>query len=208
MHLLLPCIVFSLVVSTQALARVIDHGVVGALFDVAEEDMRDVFKRRLDKLNETGRLQQLEIDFKAKAEQALVRPSPVLGLRPTTELRTFTHDPTFVVDKTLLDHQGAVLALEGTRINPLDRIQLQKGLLFIDGDNQSHLNWAKTHKDHFYIILVKGAPFECQQQLGLDVYFDQGGHITTHYGIQQIPARIEQHGKLLQISEFKIDEGP
>ena len=47
-----------------------DHGVYGTLFPVAEQDLREVFKSRLKHLTDTGRMQQLETEFRAKAESA------------------------------------------------------------------------------------------------------------------------------------------
>ena len=195
-----------LVPPPAAQAAVIDHGVYGTLFPVAEQDLREVFKSRLKHLTDTGRMQQLETEFRAKAESAAIRPAPITNLNPTVTPRTFTHDPTLVIDNTIVDHLGNILANQGDRINPLDHISLQKGLLFIDGDNPAHTAWATTHQDRFHIILVNGAPLDLSNTIGTAVYFDQGGYLTTHYGIKQTPAKIEQLDKLLQISEFKIED--
>jgi conjugal transfer pilus assembly protein TraW len=194
--------------SSEPYATVIDHGVYGELFPVAEEDLREVFKARLRTLSETGRIAKLEAEFKTKAEFAAARPTAVANLNPTTEERTFTHDPTLTIENTITDHLGNILAKAGDKINPLDFVTPHKGLLFIDGDVPAQVTWAKEHRDLYHTIVTNGAPAKLTNTIGAQAYFDQGGHITAHYGIKQIPARIEQQGKLLQVSEFKIEATP
>jgi len=203
-----------ILLGSPALAQtaVIDHGVYGELFPVAEKDLREVFKARLRTLSETGRMAELEAEFRTKAEATATRPAAVANLSPTIEERTFTHDPTLIIENTITDHQstgapGNVLAKAGDRINPLDFVTPNKGLLFIDGEIPAQVAWAKEHSHLYHIILTNGAPAELTNTIGTQTYFDQGGHITAHYGIKQIPAKIEPQGKLLQITEFKIEAG-
>lgn len=46
---------------------------------------------------------------------------------------------------------------------------------------------------------------ELTQKLNKPVFFDQGGVLTTRFKIKSVPATIEQDGKLLKISEVKIN---
>lgn len=75
----------------------------------------------------------------------------------------------------------------------------------IDGEDEAQLQWAKIHKDHYVIILVKGKPLTVEESLGVPIYFDQGGHLCKTYKIQQIPGRIEATGEVLTITEFKVE---
>jgi hypothetical protein len=38
--------------------------------------------------------------------------------------------------------KGNLIAARGTRVNPLDMVQLRQALVFIDGDNPAEFAWA------------------------------------------------------------------
>jgi len=184
--------------------KVKDHGVWGTLFEIAEEDMIEVLKKRLSQLQQSGKLADMETAFKAKAQAKLETPDPVPDLKITTEERSFTHDPTLVMAADVKDHEGRVLLQQGQRVNPLHFLQPSQGLLFIDGNHEGQKQWAKDHADQFIIVLVNGKPLSVEQDLKRPIYFDQGGVLCQHYRIQHIPARIEVAGEVLQITEFKV----
>lgn len=181
-----------------------DHGVFGTLFDIAEEDMIEVLKGKLQKLRQSGELEKIETALKEKAKAKLETPYPVQGLTPTEKERSFVHDPTLVIEADIKDHEGRMLAQKGRRLNPLHFVKPSQGLLFIDGDCEEQKQWAKDHADQFVIVLVNGKPLDIEHELVLPIYFDQGGVICRHYHIHHIPARIEAQGDVLKITEFKV----
>ena len=58
--------------------------------------------------------------------------------------------------------------------------------------------------DKAKVVLVKGSPAKLEEQLGVNVYFDQSGQITKQLGIKQVPATVAQEGKILKIMEVKV----
>jgi conjugal transfer pilus assembly protein TraW len=198
-------LVVSVVWAEETSVTLKDHGVFGTLFEIAEEDMIEALKTKLQKLQHSGELVAIESALKDKAKAKLETPSPVQGLKPTQIDRTFIHDPTLVIEADIKDHEGHILAQRGQRLNPLNTHKPSQGLLFIDGENEAQKQWAKQHSDQFIIILVKGKPLEVEKDLGVPIYFDQGGVLCRHYHIQQIPARIEVNGETLKVTEFKVD---
>ena len=101
------------------------------------------------------------------------------------------------------DQAGNIVITAGTSVNPLEKISWGEELIFIDGDDQQQINWAKSKIGK--LVLIKGSPVELTQKLNKPVFFDQGGVLTTRFKIKAVPATIEQDGKLLKISEVKIN---
>lgn len=185
-----------------------DLGTFGALFPIEENNLIEVIQARLAKLQQAGTLEMHQRNIQNRIKNQVERPKAVEDITHTKEPRTFTFDPSITVMKDLKDHQGTVFYQKGQRVNPLETRALTKPLLFIDGDESSHLTWAflmlKRHP-LAKVILVKGAPLQIMRDLGIQVFFDQVGKITQKLGINQVPAIVTQEGMLLKIEEVKAD---
>jgi conjugal transfer pilus assembly protein TraW len=212
---------------------VIELGVYGETFPVAEKNLLEVIKAKIQALFESGKLEDHQKAILNKAKEQLNRPYPVKGLSKTRSPRSFPYDPSIVVPYDLKvsqdavprdaasrgktprggDHQDQVFHRKGTRVNPLDTHRMNCPLLFVDGDDAEQVFWAiqqyKTaaslHKPK--IILVQGAPFDLSKKLNLPVYFDQSGVLVKKLGITQVPARISQKEKTLVIDEVDPKAG-
>ena len=187
----------------------VDHGVQGELFKIAEEDMIEVLMRRLNQLKESGKLAEFQKEFQEKAKKRLLEPKAVSHVTPTTHERVFYVDPTLTIQGDIvlpegIPHAGHVLAKKGDRVNPLHTLKPHKGLLFIDGDDAVQQQFAVEHAHQFDIILVKGKPLALEEHLNLPIFFDQGGIITKRYGISHVPAKMEVDGDRLKFTEFKL----
>lgn len=189
-----------------------DHGVYGELFPIQEKSLLEVIRKKLQKLSDSGQLEQHQEKIVKLAKQKVHRPEPVEGISRTTVSRTFTYDPSITVPYDLKDHKGHIFHKKGTRVNPLETHSIRCSLLFIDGDDPDQVAWAKE----FYevigesvkpkIILVKGSPLEISESHHIPVYFDQGGTLTKKLGITQVPAHVSQKDKVLQIEEIDLGE--
>ena len=188
-----------------------DFGNRGANYPVAEESILLSLQRKfaaLDLKKEGERMRNI-------AEERVRNPIPVSGIMPAKETREFWHDPTYILTEDALLPCGRVLYKAGTRVNPLDYMYLDRRLFFIDGREEKQVEWLKgqllpdsssgAKKIEDRIILVGGSPPEIQDKLGFEVYFDQGGELTTRFGIRGSPAVAEQAGKNLKIVEVAVD---
>jgi hypothetical protein len=119
--------------------------------------------------------------------------------------RVFHYDPTYVVPESVTDGQGKVIARKGATVNPLKGLELSSGLLFLDGTNPAHIQWAAKQKGSFKWILVRGNPFALEEQEKRPVYFDQNAFTTKKLRIQHVPARVTQDGLKLKIEEVPIN---
>lgn len=188
-----------------------DFGNRGANYPVAEESILLMFQKKLGALD----LKKEEERMRRIAEERVKNPAPVSGIVPAKETREFWHDPTYILTEDAVLPCGRVLYKAGTRVNPLDYMNLDRRLFFIDGREEKQVEWLRGQllpdsssfdkKIEDRIILVGGSPPEIQDKLGFEVYFDQGGELTTRFGIRGSPAVAEQAGKNLKIVEVAVD---
>lgn len=189
-----------------------DFGNRGANYPVAEESILLMFQKKLGALD----LKKEEERMHRIAEERVKNPAPVSGIVPAKETREFWHDPTYILTEDAVLPCGRVLYRAGTAVNPLDYMDLDRRLFFVDGREKKQVEWLKSrllpdsssgaNKIEDRIILVGGSPMELQDKLGFEVYFDQAGELTTRFGIKGSPALAEQDGKKLKIVEVALDE--
>jgi len=188
-----------------------DFGNRGANYPVAEESILLSLQKKFAELD----LKKEEERMRSIAEERVRNPAPVSGIMPAKETREFWHDPTYILTEDAVLPCGRVLYKAGTAVNPLDYMNLDRRLFFIDGREEKQVEWLKGQllpdnssfdkKIEDRIILVGGSPPEIQDKLGFEVYFDQGGELTTRFGIRGSPAVAEQAGKNLKIVEVAVD---
>ena len=193
-----------------------DYGVFGKVFDIAETDLIEQIKERLQNLEKTGTLKDIQREIQRGIVKNIKTPKPIANIVKTEHPRTFEFDPTIELTVDLKDHKGKVFAKKGTKYNPLEMISFRKPLLFVDGDDANQVKWAMSKMDKFKlskITLVKGSPLELEERLGIPIYFDQYGTLTKRIGIKQVPAIVlqEEGKKVLTVSEetakhLEIDE--
>lgn len=187
-----------------------DLGTYGETFPIQETNLLELIRGKLQKLSESGQLEEHQKVIVNKAKEQLNRPTPVKNLARTTTPRSFVYDPSITVPYDLKDHEGRVFHKKGTRINPLEKHSFRYPFLFLDGDDSEQVGWAiqqykaadALHKPK--IILIQGAPLDLSKQLNLPIYFDQSGVLVKKFGITQIPARVSQKSKVLQIDELEL----
>ena len=140
---------------------VVNYGVHGELFAIAEEDMIEVLMRRLSQLKESGKLEVFQQEFQEKARKSVLEPKTVPHITPTTHERVFYVDPTLIIEGDIvlpegISHAGHVLAKQGDLLNPLHTLKPHKGLLVIDGDDDVQQQFGGENAQPCDIGLGKG----------------------------------------------------
>jgi conjugal transfer pilus assembly protein TraW len=182
-------------------------GSYGNVWDIAEPDAIDAIKGHLSQMEREGKLKKFWEDYRNRALNGIESPPPVEGITTATEARTWTFDPSIVYNESVRDHLGNVLVPAGTRVNPLDYINLSKALIFIDARDQSQVEFAKKQvkaRPRDKVILVGGSFLKLSREWKVPVYYDQQGALTKRFNIQRVPAVVSQKGKQLQIQEFAL----
>ena len=177
-----------------------DFGKVGTSFVVEEEGFVEMMLRKLKEVNWEAENKKM----KNIAIRRVQNPIAVAGLKPATENREFWHDPTYTLKEDVVLPCGKILHRAGKAVNPLDYMDLERKLFFIDGREARQVEWLKQqlvpdssneeNKLENRVILVGGSVFDLQEELGSEVYFDQAGELTTRFGIREAlrsPSRME-----------------
>ena len=203
-------IVFGIVEITMAN----DLGKLGNTFKIEEEAFTLMMKRKLAEIDmeaERERMQKIAID-------RVENPVPVIGITGAGENRTFYFDPTYRLDEDAVLPYGKVLHKAGTTVNPLEHMDLNRRLFFIDSREATQVEWLQEQLNNPLpeqkepvedrIILVGGSVFKLKEDLGQKhedkVYFDQSGELTTRFGIKHSPAIASQEGLKIRIDEINL----
>lgn len=188
---------FLLFSSSQVQAK--DLGTIGVISPIVEQDPIQLIQQKLKTMEDLGELKQHQHALAKKAKDAVERPLPVEGITRATKSRLFTYDPTYEVKKDIKDHRGQILYSKGTRVNPLETVNLSQSLLFFDGDDEEQVAFVKEKIEEAFLvraslrlILVRGAPLVLSEEFQRPVYFDQGGFLTKKLGIKHVPAIVSQ----------------
>lgn len=203
-------IVFGIVEITMAN----DLGKLGNTFKIEEEAFTLMMKRKLAEIDmeaERERMQKIAID-------RVENPVPVIGITGAGENRTFYFDPTYRLDEDAVLPYGKVLHKAGTTVNPLEHMDLNRRLFFIDSREATQVEWLQEQLNNPLpeqkepvedrIILVGGSVFKLKEDLGQKhedkVYFDQSGELTMRFGIKHSPAIAVQEGLKIRIDEINL----
>lgn len=197
-----------LLLATQARAE--DLGTIGPTYAIAEPHLLHDLQRRLQAKQASGELDALIARHRQRAVAAVREPTPVAGVAATRTPRTLYYDPTFVLDRNVLDAQGRLLFAAGTQANPLGVVSLSSHLLIFDGRDPRQRDHARRLIAHYdgrvKPVLVAGSYLELMQAWQRPVYFDQQGRLTRQLGITQVPALVSQDGARLRIDELEIPQ--
>ena len=197
----LPCL---LLISGCALAN--DLGVVGPTYEIAERDLIEVMKDKFRRMEKSGELARVQDNYKQRVIDAVEKPKPVPGVSATEAIRTFYVDPTWTLDRNVVDEQGKLLFPSGTKVNPLDYAPLTQFLLFFDQREKAQVAFAmrfiEQSKARVKPILVGGEPLKLMRQWKREVFYDQGGVLSRKFLLKQSPAIVSQEGNRLRIDEI------
>jgi conjugal transfer pilus assembly protein TraW len=186
------------------LHKQMNKGCFGATFEIVEEDLLEVIQKRLQTPEAQAKLDLYEKEVIASMEKAAYQPKAATGWSPATERVTRYMDPSIAYDQDLSDQNGQVFYHKGDPINPLSYLTLTKSYLFIDGDSDKEVAFAKKLKceKNIKIILVKGPVLKLRHETKSDISFDQNGVMIKRFGLTHIPCLVSQEGTLLKIDEW------
>ena len=184
-------------------------GVYGNTWEIGERDFLEVIHERTVEFEKSGKLAELKKQAENRVRDRILNPAPIEGIKTAahgTE-RTYYYDPSFVVEKTITDHQGNIVVPAGRKVSPLHFIPLSKPLLFIDARDKRQVDYAHgfiTKEPRTKVILVAGSWVELTRTWRTQVYYDQAARIVHKFGIEQVPAIVRQQGEVLKIDEIAL----
>lgn len=203
-----PPILITLVAVASLAAHAEHLGVIGPTYSIAEKSFLEQIHERLREKEANGEIRKLEQLARTRATEFVRNPGPILGLKPAVTSRTFYHDPTFTLDRNVLDDKGRLIFAAGTRKNPLEVVSLSRHLLFFDARDVRQVAWAKKQIQEragkVKPILVGGSYLDLMKAWRMPVYYDQHGLLVKRLGIGQVPALVSQEGLRLRIDEVVL----
>ena len=184
-----------------------DMGVVGRLYEIAEEDLLQRMQEQMTAhAAEAG---QPSGEARRRAERYIHRP-PGLSLPRAVTDSTRRWKPQWRVPHDIRDAEGRLLYMAGTVINPLQRSAFDGRLIFADGNDPAQVLWLRAQAAastlSTRIILVAGAPMELRRRWQRPVYFDQGGALSRKLGISALPTLLTRQDDALVLREIVLDE--
>lgn len=184
-------------------------GRAGKVYPFAEEDFVTYMKRRSQEALANGEIDRKREAVEARVRKAFFDPDPVAGIAPAGEERVYHVDPGIVLEEDIRDHQGKLVVAAGTYVNPLDRVQLDRALLFFDASDARQRAIAKEiiakrGKLRVTAILVAGAPAPLEREWDMPIYFDQGGHLSKRLNLTQTPAVVTQDERRLRVHVLAV----
>lgn len=186
----------------------LDLGMVGPVYPIQEPHLLDFIRERLLRKERSGELGKLAEQARMRGIDAVRYPRPVAGVTTTELARTFYYDPTFTLNRNVLDGKGNLLFASGTRKNPLEVVSLSKHLLFFDAREKRQVQRAReliaSYGGRVKPILVGGSYVDLMRSWRIPVYYDQQGLLTRRLGIKQVPAIVSQEGLRLRIDELVL----
>ena len=197
----------------------VNLGSISHTFPVIEEGFVAMIKRKLGNVDIASERLKMENIARDRIEN----PPAVEGIVRATQNKTFYYDPTYTLEEDVVLPCGKVLYTAGTKVNPLDHMDLDRRMLFVDARVKTEVEWLKEQilgaetqegkdkKIEDRIILIGGSVFKLQDELELlgvehreKVYFDQAGELTSKFGIKATPAVALQEGRFLKIVEVSL----
>ena len=191
-----------------ALSFATDLGTIGPVYPIQEPHLLDFIRQRLQEKERSGELKKLEEQARERAVNGVRQPTPIAGIKTTETARTFYYDPTFTLDRNVVDDRGNLLFAAGTRQNPLEIVSLSKHLLFLDARDKRQVIRAREllrfYNGRVKPILVGGSYLDLMKAWRISVYYDQQGVLSRRLGIKQVPAIVSQEGRRLRIDELVL----
>ena len=183
-----------------------DLGVRGETWAIAEPDLLEVLDARLHELERSGAMAAIEDEARASVRARLEAPEPVAGIAPAITFHSRLVDPLVVLDRDVRLPDGTLLAVAGTRLNPLEHTLLSRDLLFVDGRRQNEVSWALDRPGPATIVLLAGRPLDLARRHGRPFFFDQGGRLAARFGRAATPVLLEQEGLQLRLTEVPVPD--
>ena len=189
-------------------AHALNLGQIGPTYGIGEPHLLKDIERRLREKERNGELQRLLEEARGRSVAAVRSPAPVTEVTPTKAARTFYVDPSFTLDRNVVDAQGRLLFAAGTRKNPLDVVSLTRRLFFFDGRDPRQVRHARElmadEGNRIKPILTGGSYLDLMKAWHAPVYYDQQGVLIRRLGIRQVPALVSQEGLRLRIDEMVL----
>ena len=195
-----------LLISKMAFAK--DYGIIGTTYQITEKSLLEEIQEKLQQAKKDGRLNKFQEQVKNNIYQQINDPQAIHKLKNGTKNRQWLYDPSVSLPYDLKDQSGKIFYQANSKVNPLEKINLTKSLIFINGSDSKQVKWAldlyHQRKGRVKIILTEGKIIDLMKTKKIRFYFDQNQILIKKFQIQALPALVEQQEKMLKIMEVVL----
>lgn len=208
-----------------------DLGIYGDTHPISEIDIRVEISNKLEGYRDSGKLEEFNERYRDTVTKQIKQPSRVVGITDATKDRRRAFDPTVELEEDIMIPKGAlntneyraklkgikeenteyeILYKAGTKINPLRYMVFNEPLIFVDGNNEEQMKFARDYQDSnplSKIILIDGnAGFKEIEGKEYYYYFDQWGTYSGRFNIAFVPSVVYQKEgeEVLTIEEISL----
>lgn len=132
-------IIWGTVILVSLSADAKNFGIKGHTYQIIEQPFLQMIDERLKKVD----MQKEQVKMTSIVKDRVRNPRAVEGLKPATKNRIFYFDPTYILEEDAVLPCGRVLHKAGTKINPLEHMDLNRRLFFIDSREPGQIGWLK-----------------------------------------------------------------
>lgn len=203
-----------------------DLGSYGKTYPIIEADIEQEIARKLSIYQENGELEKFQKNYQKEVTKQIKNPNRVSGITDAVENRSRTFDPTIYLEEDIAMPKGGieeakknpelieyeVLHKAGTAINPLNYMLFNEPLIFVDGNNEEQLKYARDYQDKNQlakIILIDGSPgFKKINGKEYQYFFDQWEAYSQRFKIVRVPSVVYQKegDSVLTINEINLNK--
>lgn len=192
-------------------AWALDLGTHGPVYGITESDFLQAITAKVQQKVESGEWARIQEEARARIAANVQTPPPVEGLAVSRAPRQWHFDPSIALSESITDQDGKILFPAGTRVNPLEVVDLPAALLFFDARDPAQIVVAEAVIDELAgavtPILTGGGWAQLATVWQRRVYFDQSGILTHRFRIERVPALVTQDGLQLRIDELPVPAG-
>lgn len=198
-----PCFLF-IFYGFASIAQAQSLGVVGEVFPVAEMSFLAFIE---EKLHDPKVVSDFTEEMLNQIEHKTDKPQAVkLPRASKTEFHTYV--PQVILKNDIVDNADKVIWKQGTTINALEQLpSYRPHWIFLNADDIAQSRWAKQQlQANVKVILTGGSIRNASTLLQQEIFFDQGGRISSQLGITHVPASVTRKENTLLIQEIAIRE--
>jgi conjugal transfer pilus assembly protein TraW len=143
------------------------------------------------------------------------KPDGLISLPRAAASRSFLVNMSepLIMDIPKVDGQGRISGIlypAGYVVNPLEYIQFQYKMVFINGDDPKQIEWLKKSgysKDIMTIVLLTdGSYIRASQALGNIPVFYAYGFMVKKLKLRAVPSIAVQEGRFMKVIEVNVNE--
>lgn len=193
-------LIILLLFASVASAEIRKIGTYGAVYPIRENNALEEMQRKARQAD----MSQFQKEARKKIENATLPTTPL----PRCETADrYLVDMTYTTPIDIPDKDGGILYPKGFQFNPLDYMDFDRTLVFLNGNDPKQVAWFKQ-SEHFKdlkikVLITEGKWMDLSQTFERQVFYALP-IIVDRFGLKAVPSVCRQNGKFMEVEEIAI----